>query len=106
MECVIHYKGYEKSRYTRLKVLSSVNIEGIQNAKIEREKYSDSRYHEQCTMVPDVIDSLKHGVHLQPCYAIFTQILSKCVPLAKESTSLENISLISPDELVTSILPE
>ena len=76
MNCIIHYEGYEKEHYSEIKPVSENVIKRIFDAKVEREKYEDSRNHlTQCSSIPNEIDVTVHGVHLQPCYAVFTHIL-------------------------------
>ena len=77
MKCIIHYDGYDRDKYSEIKPISANAKKRIEEAKLEREKYSDTRYHKQCSLIPSEIDETQHGVRLQPCYAVFTHILSK-----------------------------
>ena len=77
MECIIHYSNYDANKYFKIKILSETNIQRIREAKFEREKDDSEKRHIQCETIPDCIDNTKQGIHLQPCYALFTNILSK-----------------------------
>jgi len=67
MECIVHYK--KQSNYSQLKRLTEVNIQRIREAKVKRLKIGGAHTHdEQTNLIPDIIDSNKHGIHLDPCY--------------------------------------
>jgi len=67
MKCIIHYEN--QSKYSRLKHLSEINIERINQARDVRQKIGGVHRHSQIETIPDAIDHEKHGVHLNPCYA-------------------------------------
>ena len=48
----------------------------IRQAKEELEKELINPNHEQCQMVPASIDNTTHGIHIDPCYKLFTRVLA------------------------------
>ena len=48
----------------------------IRQAKEELEKELINPNHEQCKMVPASIDNTTHGIHIDPCYKLFTRVLA------------------------------
>ena len=74
--CIVHYEN--KEPYSKLKDVNELNEFRIREAKEKREKLSGETFHEkQCLLVPDGIKNKIHGVHIAPCYKIFTLILFK-----------------------------
>ena len=74
--CIVHYEGHR--HYEAIKDISQVNEQRIRLAKKERETVGGANYHiTQCQLIPEVIDNERHGIHLEPCYKLFTFILSK-----------------------------
>lgn len=65
-ECIIHYEGQRS--YSKLKCLSETNINRINEAKKKRQEIGGVHCPPQVGHVPDDIDHVKHGVHLNPCY--------------------------------------
>ena len=77
LKCITHYILQDAS-YSKIKQVSEVNWERIQAAKAIREAKGGANYHkQQCDSVPDHIDPLVHGIHLEPCYKKFVLILSQ-----------------------------
>ena len=73
--CIIHYDN--KSSYSKIKEVNDVNEQRIRQAKsVYLQSGNNSRHLEQCGLIPDVIDDNLHGIHIDPCYKIFTRILS------------------------------
>ena len=76
LTCIIHYKVKDK-KYCKIKPISNVNQERIFEAKLLREKKGGSNHHEeQCCLIPQEIDHSRDGIHHEPCYKIFSLILS------------------------------
>ena len=70
---IVHYKGFDSSKYSKIKYISAGNRERIQKAKSLREIAGGNNYHEeQCNQIPEEINEDKHGIHLTPCYKKFT----------------------------------
>ena len=74
--CIIHIEG--RSKYSNLKDVNEQNEIRIRQAIEEHEKQGRkvSRFYEQCTSVPEIIDKNIHGIHIDPCYKDFTRILA------------------------------
>ena len=83
--CIIHYK--DKSSYSPLKDVNKLNKDRIRQAKSEHEKQppSSNKHYEQCKSIPKTIDNNVHGIHNDPCYKIFTRILSDITKSKPES---------------------
>ena len=71
---VTHYEG--KTNCTTLKEISNISEYKIREAMIEHEANEDKAHFLQCRTVPGQINNEIHGVHLEPCYKIFTRILA------------------------------
>lgn len=66
-KCIVHYE--KQSYYSSIKKLSDTNVKRIQEAKLKRVEVGGvHRHEEQSNGIPDVIDTEKFGVHLEPCY--------------------------------------
>ena len=72
--CIVHCEN--KEPYSKLKDVNELNVSRIREVKEKREKLSGENFHEkQCLSVPDAINNKIHGIHINPCYKIFTLIL-------------------------------
>lgn len=108
LTCIIHY-GKNKSRCSKIKAISEVNREKIYAAKLLREKLGGQNHHApQCSTVPDLIDTEKHGIHLEPCYKKFVRILSdktgaSSQPDCRSSVQESSASCSRPKRAKTSV---
>ena len=67
LSCIVHYEN--QSPYSEIKTLSEVNIRRIEEAKQKKNELGGVNQHqEQIQQIPEKIDVLSHGVHLDPCY--------------------------------------
>ena len=90
--CIVHYE-IRDAKYSNLKEISSINKEKIYAAKCLRETLGGPNQHaNQCRLVPQEIDPVRHGIHLVPCYKKFTLILSKERSLSSDTFDCENSS--------------
>ena len=90
--CIVHYE-IRDAKYSDLKEISSINKEKIYAAKCLRETLGSPNQHaDQCRLVPQEIDPVRHGIHLVPCYKKFTLILSKERSLSSDTFDGENSS--------------
>ena len=94
MHCVAHYTNSNRTCGT-LKELSDNQFNRLLEAKNVREKeqLETNRHYEQCRTIPEKsqFNSSVHGIHLDPCYKLFTKILcpSKKRKLPDTSNVLE-----------------
>ena len=77
MHCVAHYANSNRTCGT-LKELSDNQLNRLLEAKNVREKeqLETNRHYEQCRTIPEKsqFNSSVHGIHLDPCYKLFTKI--------------------------------
>ena len=77
LSCIVHYNGRD-ARYSKIKPVSSIDKTKINAAKSLRESLGGVHHHkEQCDLIPETINGMKHRIHLEPCYKKFTIILSQ-----------------------------
>ena len=77
LSCIVHYNDRD-ARYSKIKPVSSINKTKINAAKSLRESLGGVHHHkEQCDLIPETINEMKHRIHLEPCYKKFTIILSQ-----------------------------
>lgn len=91
--CIIHYEN--KDSYSRIKDVNELNEARIRQAKEEHEKDSSSQHLEQCRMVPASINSADHGIHITPCYKLFTRILAGSTSSEPNQTEKSRLSRTS-----------
>ena len=55
--CIVYYKGFYPSKYSKIKNIPAANQERIQKTKSLREIAGWNNYHEeQCNQIPDEIN--------------------------------------------------
>ena len=78
MHCVAHHTNSNRTCGT-LKELSDNQLNRLLEAKNGREKeqLETNRHYEQCRTISEKsqFNSSVHGIHLDPCYKLFTKIL-------------------------------
>ena len=78
MQCVAHYSNPNRT-YSKLKTLSENQLNRLLEANSVRQKETleANRHSTQCTKIPTKynFDCFVHGIHLDPCYKLFTKIL-------------------------------
>ena len=70
----MHYQN--KKTYSHIKEVNELNELRIRQAKEEHEKELINPQHEQCQILPASIDNTSHGIHIDPCYKLFTRVLA------------------------------
>ena len=61
---------------SRIKEVNELNKLRIRQAKEEHKKELINPHHEQCQTVPASINNTTHGIHINPCYKLFTRVLA------------------------------
>ena len=96
MECVVHFHDANRT-FSKLEPLTKNKYLKILEAKKIRqgESLPCNNHYQQCRTIPsqEELDIQKHGVHLNPCYAKFTQILA---PSRKRHKTEPSVDIISP----------
>ncbi|MEM7299100.1 MAG: hypothetical protein AAF391_12645, partial [Bacteroidota bacterium] len=73
----------------------------IRQAKKEHEQDPSSQHLEQCCMIPTSIDSTLHGIHINPCYKLFTRILAGSTSSETNQTEQSRLSRSSSSSSMT-----
>ena len=84
--------------------ISEINEYKIRKARIEHEANEDKGHFVQCRTITEEINYEIHGVHLEPCYMIFTRILGD--KKNEEETQQPSSSRLSSTSFTNSDVPK
>ena len=91
--CIVDYPNKDESKYADIKEISAINEERTRLAKSEHETYTGESFHrEQCASIPNEINHDKHGIHLEPCYKQFMELISEYMDTHKTKVKVQHIT--------------
>ena len=90
LECVAHCSSKDFEYGELIPLSDHAHSRLLEARAIRLEKGGQNEHQEQCSSIPNEVDDVLHGIHMEPCYKKFTIIISKARNKRKTSNDPED----------------